>query len=1121
MKRKIRQLSKYLATLLAMMLIAGYAFGQNITVTGVVTSTEDGLPIPGATVVEVGTSNGVTTGLDGNYSITVQSGASLEFAFLGMQSQTIAVNGRTTIDVALEPELIGMGEVVVTSLGITREKKSLGYSVTEVDGDELTVGTSVSPVNVLQGKATGVLITNTDGGVFGGTRITIRGNSTLGSNNQPIYIVDGVIIDNETSGGSQWGGSDWGNNLKNLNPDDFESVSILKGAAATALYGSRAINGVILITTKKGRERRGIGLEITHTTALESVYDGHDFQDVFGWGYIAGYASWYSPDAFDVMNYFPTNVAGEWDFREISSSYSWGPKFNGQPIRDYDGTWTTYDAQPTNYLDAFQLGVQNNTNIALSGGSEKSNYRVSYSFKDHNGVYPRNATRRNSVSANFGHELTKGLRLDMSIAYVTSDNSNPPNRSMMQNFITWDWSRAFNTEKWYKEYQAPHGGTHLQSNGDPYWQVPSLGLWYSIFENSSVRTEDNTRVRGNVTANITDWLTFKFGGTYNIYTTREEVKQPGQGYQNSGGYYSLMHTKKYQQSLDAQLIFNRDLMEDLNMNLILGGEQFYNINSGGRNWTNGGLIPPLMYSLAASNNTPGSDAWVNGEYELYSAFYILNFDYKGQFFLDLTGRNDWTSTMVYRDGSGKYSYFYPSFTGSWVFSETFDLPEMIDFGKLRLAYAIVGTSPGPYNITTPFTYSKGGPLNTPNGEVPYYSFSSSEVPNPDLQPEKKHEFEVGLDVRMFHDRLGIDFTYYNNHTFNQILSIPVPSMTGVGSIKINAGDIQNKGLELTLHTTPVRASSLEWDLDFNFTRNRNMIVELYGDIQRYGLYESGTYGNTRIGTYAIVGGEWGVLMSDSNPQIDEETGLPILVWSGGSRGARMTREGELERVGSMNPDFFGSINSVLTFKNLSLNVLIDGKIGGYVSTYSGRYGACAGLFDGTLEGRDEEHGGVTWTSSWTGNTYHDGVIPDGVFAPETTIQMKDSEGNTVSYDVSGMTYQEAVDAGMAEPTHASYWGYFNNSWSAGVINENVLSKASYISLREVAVGYMLPRELSSKIGAQNIRVSVYGRNLTYLYNAMTNHLHPEAQTSNNAGAAHEWGQIPYTRTIGFKLNLNF
>lgn len=1116
------KLFKYLAVMMLMMFLSGVVMAQNVTVTGRVTGSDDGLPIPGASVVQKGTTRGVSTDVDGTYSISVPRGSTLQFSSIGMADQEIVVGDRTVINVVLQPSTVAVDEVVVTALGISREKKALGYSVTEVAGDKLTVSTNVSPVSALQGRASGVLITNTDGGVFGGTRINIRGNSTLGNNNQPIYIVDGVVIDNEVSGGSQWGGSDWGNNLKNLNPDDFETVSILKGAAATALYGSRALNGVILITTKKGKSSKGIGLEITHTTAFESVYAGQDFQNVFGVGGLAGYA-YELPDRFAPMSSLPLNDDGEETvYLGDWGGFSWGPVMDGRQVRDYDDSWTSFSPQPENMLQAFNLGIQNNTNVSLSGATGGTNYYVSYSFKDHQGVYPGNATERNSLSVNVGQQLVKWLRLDVNMAYVTSDNTNPPSRSMYSEFIYSTFPRSYNTSKFYERYQAAHGGVPQQSYGDPDWNVPYNSMWFSIFENKDIQTEDNTRVRVNITANLTPWLTAKFGGDYNEYSIRGETKEPGQGYQNSGGYYSLSHSRKFQTSIDGQLIAQKELFDDFKATLIIGGENFFTTSSGNRSWTNGGLVPPLVFSLSASQNTAGTDAWVNGERQLLSAYYIGNFDYKSQFFLDVTGRNDWSSTMVYRDQTGHYSYFYPSFTGSWLFSETFRMPSFMDFGKVRLAYAIVGTGADPYEITNPFTYTRGGTLNSFNGAVPYYTYSTSTVPNPDLQPEKKHELEFGLDVRFFKNRLGLDLTLYNNHTYNQILSNSVPGSSGVSAIIFNAGDIQNRGIELTLHTTPVRTSNLSWDADFNFTRNRNMIVELYPGIDLYNLYESANYGNTRIGTYAVVGGEWGVLMSDSEPLRDEATGLPILRWSSGNRGVLLYRSNEMKEVGSMNPDFFGSVNSTLTWKNFQLGFLIDAKIGGMISSYHGRYGAGLGVFESTLANRTEEYGGVVWTSPWTGQTYEDGIIPEGIFAAGTTIVMKDPDtGVETTYNVGGMTYAEAVAAGMAEPTHVSYWVYQTNSWGNGVINENVLMENSYICFRELSLGYRVPENIASKIGSKGINVLLYARNLGYLYNTMTNHLHPEAQTSNNAGAAHEWMQMPYSRTMGIKLNLSF
>lgn len=1118
---KTNKLCKYFMVIMALLFSWSVVMAQNVTVTGKVTSADDGLPIPGASVVQKGTTLGVGTDLDGLYQISVPKGATLLYTFMGMNPQEVVVADQTVINIELQSAIFAMDEVVVTALGISRETKSLGYAVTEVQGEKLTMATTVSPVSALQGLSSGLLITNTDGGIFGGTRVNIRGNTTLSKNTQPIYVVDGVFIDNETSGGSQWGGSDWGNDLKNLNSDDFESVSILKGAAATALYGSRGIGGVILITTKKGRASKGVGLEISQTTSVEIPYAGQDFQNEFGVGGLAGYCT-ELPDRFAPQSGFPLNsdneptvYLGDW------GAWSWGPRMEGQKVRDYDDSWTTFDPQPDNMLKAFQKGVQSNTNVALTGSNGGTDYYVSFSHKDQTGIYPGNKTVRNSITVNVGQQLVKWLKLDANVAFVTSENENPPSRSMYSEFIYSTFPRSFNTGKFYERYQAVHGGVHLRDYGDPLWNVPGNGMWFGIFENKYTSIEDNTRVRLNVTANLTSWLTAKVGGTYNLYGTKAEQKEKGQGYQNEGGYYYAGNERKFQNAIDAQLIATKELFTDFNLTLIAGGERFYTVTDGTSANTNGGLVPANVFAITSSKNAPGSGSYHNAGKELWSAYYIANFDYKGQYYVDITGRNDWLSTMVYKDETGQMSYFYPSVTASWIFSETFALPRWIDFGKVRMDYAVVGTGALPYQITDPLTYGRLGTLNNVNGDLARYDFTTSTVPNPDVRPEKKYEYELGLDIRFFKNRLGIDFTYYNNHSTNQILTNDVPASSGVTSILFNAGDIQNKGIEMTIHTTPVQTNDIRWDVDVNYTRNRNKIVSLYSTIPLYRLYESGDYGNTRIGTYAEVGGDWGMLMSDSSPLLDEATGKPLLRWSAGNRGVLGYRNGKLQKVGSMQPKYFGSINSTLTVKNFRLNILVDGKIGGMISSYHGRYGAGTGVFKSTLKGRDAAHGGITWTSPWTGATYEDGVIPDGIFAEGQTIQMKDAGGDVTTYDVSGMTYKAAVEAGYAEPTHVSYYVYQTNSWSNGVINENVLMKNSYVALREVSLAYHIPDKVSNRIGARSINVVLYGRNLGYLYNTMTNHLHPEIQTGNEPGAAHEWMQSPYARTLGFKLNLNF
>ncbi len=1117
----MKQLSNLLIVVLLM--FSTVLSAQERTVTGLVTSAEDGAPLPGVTILVPGTNIGTVTDLDGNYSLQVPAEHEvLRFSFVGMVTVEAAIPPGNVLNVVLEPDPEELEEVVVTALGISRDRKTLGYAATSVGGEDIAISSTISPVNALQGRVSGVDIQPTDGGTFGGSRITIRGNSVLGGNNQPIFVVDGVIYDNQLSGGSQWGGVDWGNELKSLNPDEFESVTVLKGAAATALYGSRAINGVVVINTRRGRERPDIGVNFSQRFHVKDPYDGPAFQNKYGPGHLASVPVGIN-DPWNPQNEFLYDSEGRpYYYRSI---VSFGPELDGNTmVLDWDRqTMVPNLPTPNNFLDLFERGLYSNSNLQLDGGTDRTTFLVSASLTSESGITPRNDFGRASVFSRVTHQLTDFLSADVGISYSNSTAANPPSAGLQNSFFTGPIPRWYDVSNWKDKYMADHGGVHSTAHGDPLAGVPGLGLFFSLYENTNVRLEEALRLTTKLNFEVTDWFNIDVEGYINNYYEKRETKNLGSGFANAGGSYRLDHNRREQ--IDGKVVFNflGELTPELFGSFSIGAEHWSTGYSYSGAWTSGGLIVPGQYFLANSVNQPGQTAGISGTKILNSVYGYGNLEWRDQLFLSVTGRNDWSSTLTYADGTGNNNYFYPSVSLSWLPTETFELPDFLSYTQLRLSYAEVGNDYSIYNINTGFSHRSN--LQGVSGyNLVMLNYSSNTVPNLDLQPERKKSWELGFDARFFNNRLGLDFTYYRENTINQILSLPVPSETGVTGQLINAGNIQNQGVEIALHTRPVQTRDLRWDLDFTYTRNRNMIVELHEDVERYNLYESATYGNTRVGTVAFVGEEWGVLYSDSAPALfnnendpnDTRNGMPLLQWQGARRGAYMIRSFEQQEVGNMNPDFLGSATSTLTYRGAFVRVLLDAKIGGDISNYVGRYGHAYGNLESSLKWRDAESGGITWTSRYdnvgdgTFNTYNDGMIPEGVFQNGTVI-----EGT----DVSGMTYQEAYDQGIVEPTHASFWHYFNNSWGTGVINEYVVHENSWIGIRELTIGYSFPREIASRMRLSNLRVSLFARDLGFLYKTAPNNLHPYSVRGTHAGSAHAWGAIPYVRTVGINLDL--
>lgn len=1128
---------KVLLTLTMCFVLVAGAIAQQ-AVTGTVTDAE-GAGIPGATVIEKGTANGTVTNVDGNYTLNVSSGeAVLAFSFVGMSTVEEPVNNRSTVNVTLTVDAIGLDEVVVTALGIKRETKKIGYAFTEVDGEEVAALNTVNTVQALQGKSAGMSIGASDGGLFGNTKIQIRGVSVLNSrNNQPIFVIDGVILDNDISEAhADWAGSsnDFGNQLKNLNPDDYESISVLKGAAATALYGSRGINGAIVIKTKDGSGKRGLGVKVTQSFGIDHAFAQPDIQYEYGPGAMPGYVDYGEKDSngnyyrFSSNQFFlnangaPTKQGHGWDWM------GFGPKFDGREIIDYDGTTTTFNPAKNNMLDAYNLGFNSNTSVAVSGGNEKSTFYLSDSYNHRTGVFPSNKFTRNSLMFSGTHKMANWLEADASISFTTSNPQNPRN-DLAEDFVDGDLPNWYDTSKWNKRevWQASHGGIPNSAYGDDYVYVPGNGTWFTYNINSSSREEQVIRPIVGLTANLTNWLSLRVEGNMNSYNVNYEQKDLGTGYANDGGYYELRHEKDLSQTGKLVANITKQLTSDISTNIMIGGELWKQEKSYTSVKTDGGLIVPGRFFLDNSKRTQIGSGSVSATKQINSIYFLANFGWRDALFLDITGRNDWSSALAYSDGTGNYSYFYPSVSTSWLFSETLTVPDWLSFGKVRLSWAQVGNDTAPYFLNPGYSI---GNYELANGSFVYNNAKSTTSVDRDIQPEKKNSLEVGLDLRLFSGRLGFDVAYYNENINNQIGQVPIPQESGVSNLLTNVGSLKNEGFELKVNVTPVRTANFNWTSTFNYWNNKTTVTELHEDFGAYKVLGDTyvDYGNYRIGSVAFEGGEYGVLMSDILPlkyeaddPNDPRNGMPVLAWSDSRRGAYYQRSYEVEEIGKIQPDFEGSWDNSFTYKNLSMSILIDARFGGHVASYANRYGTSYGWLDTSLEGRDPEYGGTTWTSKFgdtNGRTYTDGIIPEGVFADGQMV----TAPNGQQVNVGGMTYQEAFDAGYVEPTHAGFYHYFTNSWGQGVINDSWYNELSYIALRNISIGYNLPKSMAQSLKAQNLYIGFNARNLGYLYNTMPNNMNPESFRGTTSDASFlQRSVMPYTATYTFTLSVDF
>ena len=1131
-------------SMVAFLLVASLAAYAQGVVTGTVKDVS-GEGIVGAAVFVQGTQNGTSAALDGSFTLNnVKVGDIIEISCIGFVTQVVTWNGGP-VHVILAEDAEMLEGTVVTALGIKRSTKALGYAMTELKSDDLNPNL-INPVSALQGKVAGVEINASDGGMFGHSKILIRGASTLGSNNQPIFVVDGIILDNETIDNSaDWSADnlDYGNSLKNLNPDDFESVSILKGAAATALYGSRGLNGAIIITTKSGKGTKGLGVSFTQTIGIDQVTSQPTLQNVFMEGYFSGYGNYFGcASNWDIhhMNVWADGHEGKVPsllklYRDIGATgLAFGNRFDDyEQIEWYDGKLIPSQAYANNFKEAYNLGFNTNTNITVSGGNERSAIYASLSEKYSTGTLPNNSFNRFSTLIKASHKLNDAIDVEASINFTNSSPRNAqPNIGEL--FIDGTWDRTYNAKYFRDKYKGPHGGLANSAYGDEWGSIPARSVWWNIWENETVQKETVIRPNLKLTVQLAPWLKWVTDGSFNYYYTRQESKQPDSGYANQGGggYYGLSQRTQEQTNLNTNLIFDFKANEDWTIGGFLRGEYYNNYVFAVAAHTNGGLIVPNQYYISNSRNTVSGSGSISGTKTMLSLVGQATASYRDMLFLELTGRNDWSSALVYADKHGNYSYFYPSASASWLIHETFDLPKAISFFKLRASIAQVGNDTDPYSINSAYSVTQ---VNH-DGTAAYYETIPSSVKDSNIRPERKTSWEVGVDYRMFTNRLGVDLTFYKENTRDQIMSVSVPSASGISTAFINAGNIQNMGIELALNTVPVETRSFSWDVNFTFTKNWSKIVELSDLVASYiKLQGDPDYGNYRIGSVAKVGGTYGILMSDKAPMkdytYDDEgnitggSGLPVLGNFQTSYGsAFIRRSGKVEEIGNSVPDFLGSINTQLRYKRFFVRATFDARFGGYVASYPSHYGTAYGYTETSLRGADAAHGGVTYTSRWDGITYDDGIIPEGIFPTGTKIAQPSGDPYTVTSgptSPNGETYKELYDKNVIDPSHASAWTYLTHSWGNGIVDDTWYTKLNYICFRDLSIGYTVSDRFAHALHAQGLSIQANAHNLCYLLNSMPNKENPESVRGTRASEFRIRNLQGVTTYYTVTLNLRF
>lgn len=1140
MKRKSSNFRR-LFIFLFLGLITFSVSAQTIIVRGTVTDNK-GEPIIGATVVfQDDASKGTITDIDGKYVLSnVPSNASLVFSYVGMRTETVEVNQRTTIDVVMTEDSELLSEVIVTALGITKQARSVGYATTSVSTTEIERINVINPVNALQGKVAGLDINLTGAsGVTSSSSITIRGAKSIDKNNSPIFVIDGMIIQEPLRGALD--GTDWGSQLKNLNPADYESVTVLKGAAATALYGSRGANGAIVIKSKGGKYgKQGLGIEVSQILETTDIYKSPiELQNVYGAG---------SPS-----NGYEGGLLADGTLQR--TAYSFGPRMDGSLINQYlpHGQETPFVPHPDNWKALYQSGLNSTSNIAINGGGEKSSFRLSYSYTDNNGVFKRNKFSRHSIAFRGITELNKVFSLEAGVNYAFSQAQNGAdqggwnwggNLGMMSTYYT---PRNMDIKTYESLYRDPE--TKAVETDSPWGSL--RGYLHNRDMNLRLRSENSMLSNLTLRAKIAPKLTASIQGNYNYYGISTMSKTYGTGANygptGSGGYARGGNNSGSYNFLGMLQTMNNEIRlgdEKIVLDAILAAELYGNTES--HSWnkeTNGGLITPAVFSFSNSVNriTPVFD-YTPKNNQVFGLSAILNLAWRDQLFLEITGRNDWMSTLTYPSymttGMNNYTVFYPSVNSSWVFTDTFDVPEWFSYGKLRASLSRVGMGTSAYATTKGFGVFSQSAQYDPNRESVIIANPNLGVAwNNDLKPEVQQSIELGGDFRFFNERLNIDFAYYKTNTRNQILEVDAVRESGASRQLINAGNIQNSGVEIQLEVTPLRTADLRWTVGSNFSLNRGKIIELHDDIKEWQLM--GQYdGGPEI--WAYEGGKFGVITTPYNNSSgaaiyrfnneedpnDSRNGKPVITYLGQTGSPNSVPvygyttnydKGIPDRVeiGKVEADFLLSFNTSFSYKDFDFYALIDGRVGGNFFSNTYKYASNMGTLKSSLRGRDQQNGGWQRTN-FNGETVYDVYPLDGVFDEGATAPLASDPSTRI--DVGGLTYKEAIDKGIRPMPAGAYYMY-NYGW--GMPAELGLQDNTWFALREITVGYRLPNKILDKIGANYFRVGLTARNLGYLVNKLTDGLNPASLSNNNPLTPMDIGAVPFSRTYSINFTLRF
>jgi TonB-linked SusC/RagA family outer membrane protein len=1094
---------KRIALLLAIFAIGlQSSWAQTKEITGVVTSAEDGSSIPGVSVSVKGTSLGTITDLDGNYVLKVpQEATTLVFSFVGMLKQEVEITS-TTIDVKMKSDVVGLNEVVVTALGISREKKSLGYSVQEVDGEEVNTAKGNNFTTALSGKVAGLQIkANTNFG--GSTNVIVRGSSSLTGNNQALFVIDGIPIDNSTSNNSYQKegrhGYDYGNTAADINPNDIESISVLKGAAATALYGSRAANGVVLISTKKGKKGTGLGVSYSGNVTV-GVMDKSTFpeyQNKYGGGYGL---DWYSSSDHPGLEYWDYDGDGTDEYidptyEDASMGEPFDPSLNVYQWNSFIPGLSTYGqalpwvAAKNDASAFFENSTSMSNSVQITGGGENTSYRFSYQNLTQTGLMPNSTLDKNNFSFTGSYDVTDKIKVSSFANYINTEtkgrNSTGYGGNILSSFRQW-WQVNIDVleQKAAFEQLGTNATWNMNAPDDlapAYWDNP----YWTRYKNYQNDSRDRLIGYAKVDWEATDFLTFTGRAAIDHYTYIQEERRAvgsiaeefGVGYDDTSSGYSVKRGDFTEVNFDLMANFQKDLSETVNMTGLIGTNIRKSSFSDIWASTNGGLAVPEIYSLANTKSPLQLPEENEGRIQVNGYFANASVGFSNIVFVEGSLRIDQSSTLP----TDNNTYLYPSASASFIFTEFID-PDVLSLGKFRLNYAEVGND-APFASLTNVYYQdfpfSGNGVASNSGSTD----ARKTINNAGLKSERTKSLEAGLTLNFLKNRLGLDVAVYDNRTVDQIMPAAISYATGSSFKYVNAGEVSNKGVELMINATPVKTQDFSWDLNLNWSKNKSEVVSLAEGLDNLQLadLQGGVTINARKGL------PLGVIMGTDFVYYNDERSSDKRIIEDGVYQKTATSD---QIIGDVNADWTAGFRNSFSYKNLNLSFLIDWKHGGDLFSLDMWYGSSTGLYKESAELNELGNplrNYVTGDPATDGGLILEGVLPDGT-------------PNDVRSDEMG-TYYTPVGSAIAP-------------------NAMHIYDASYVKLRELSLTYTLPNDIFDNTFIKEMSVSFVGTNLWIIHKNLP---YADPETTQGAGNIQGWqsGVMPSTKNFGFTLNVNF